>query len=130
MLCYIQDTIKLTLTLGTDRSRAVKCWINKSFATRHKMRSQTGGTMTMRRGIADSMARKQKLNTTSSTEAELEGANEVMPQMLWTHQFLLSQGVKEANNILYQGTQSATLFEKNGMTSSSTQTRHINITNY
>jgi len=31
---------------------------------------------------------KQKLNTRSSTEAELVGVNDALPQVLWTRQFL------------------------------------------
>ena len=73
------------------------------------------------------MARKQKLNTTSSTEAELVGVNDAMPQILWTRRFLLSQGVEVAINILYQDNQSAILLEKNGMASSSRRMRHIDI---
>jgi hypothetical protein len=91
------------------------------------MQSQTGATMSMGRGGIYKMARKQKLNTTSSTEAEMVGADDVMPQMMWTRNFLLEQGVEVSRNILYQDNQSAMLLEKNGMASSSRRTRHINI---
>ena len=127
MLCYIQDTIGLVLTLGIDESRTTKWWVDASFATRHKMRSQTGGTMSMGRGSVYSISRKQKLNTTSSTEAELVGASDVMPQILWTRQLLLSQSVEGINHILFQDNESAILLQKNGSGSSSRRTRHINI---
>ena len=127
MLCYMHETINLTLTLGRDKSNKMRWWVDASFATRHKMRSQTGCCLSMGRGSVYSMARKQKLNTTSSTEAELVGVNDAMTQILWTRQFLLSQGVEVANNILYQDNQSAILLEKNGMASSSRRTRHIDI---
>ena len=91
------------------------------------MRSQTGGTMSMGRGSVYSISRKQKLNTTSSTEAELVGASDVMPQILWTRQLLLSQSVEGINHILFQDNESAILLQKNGSESSSRRTRHINI---
>jgi hypothetical protein len=76
------------------------------------MQSQTGATMSMGRGGIYKMARKQKLNTTSSTEAEMVGADDVMPQMMWTRNFLLEQGVEVSRNILYQDNQSAMLWRK------------------
>jgi hypothetical protein len=82
MLCYIQETLDLALTLGVDEPRTIKWWVDASFATRHKMRSQTGGFLTMGRGSVYSLARKQKLNTTSSMEAELVGADDAMLQIL------------------------------------------------
>ena len=44
------------------------------------------------RGSIISISKKQKLNTKSSAEAELIGADEAMPQMLWTRYFLEAQG--------------------------------------
>jgi hypothetical protein len=76
------------------------------------MKSQTDATMSMNCGGIYNMARKQKLNTTSFTEAEVYGADDVMPQMMWTRNFLLEQGVKVSRNILYQVNQSAMPLEK------------------
>jgi hypothetical protein len=69
----------------------------------------------------------QKLNTTSSTEAELVAADDIIPQMLWTRQFLLAQGVEISHNVLHQDNKGAILLEENGIASSSLRTRHINI---
>ena len=68
------------------------------------------------------MSRKQKLNTTSSTEAELGGVNDVMPQILWTRNFLIAQGVEVTHNILHQDNKSAMILETNGSSSSSRRT--------
>jgi hypothetical protein len=67
------------------------------------------------------------LNTKSSTEAELVGADDVLPQMLWTLYFLEAQGYKIDNNILYQDNKSSILLETNGRGSSGKRTRHINV---
>jgi hypothetical protein len=70
-------------------------------------------------GSLYSVARKQKLNTTSSTEAELVGSHDVMSQIVWTKYFMLAQGLEISHNILFQDNKSAILLEKNGVGSSS-----------
>jgi hypothetical protein len=54
------------------------------------------------------------MNTKSSTEeAKLFGANEVLPQVLWTKYFLEGHGYG-ADNVLYQDNQSTMKLEQNG----------------
>jgi hypothetical protein len=130
LLSYIEATIDLKLILSADGTNIVKWWTDASFATRNDMKSQTGATMSMGYGAVYSMARKQKLNTKSSTEAELVAADDILPQVVWTRNFMLSQGWEVKKNILYQDNQSAMLLEKNGVASSSKRTRHINIRFY
>ena len=65
-----------------------------------------------------SILKKLKLNTNSSAESELFGADDVMPQMLCTRYFLEAQGYGINKNILYQDNMSAMLLEKNRKKSS------------
>ena len=81
----------------------------------------------MGQGFPISTSTKQKLNTRSSTEAELVAVDDLMPQMLWTRQFLEEQGYSVTENIVYQDNRSAMLLEKNGKASSSKRTKHINV---
>jgi hypothetical protein len=74
--------------------------------------------MSLGQGVIYGTSKRQKLNTKSSTEAELVGADDVMPQMLWTLYFLEAQGYKINNNVLYQDNKSAILLESNGRGSS------------
>jgi len=83
--------------------------------------------MSMGKGAFYTASTKQKLNTKSSTEAELVGVNDFMPQILWTRYFLKEQGYDVRDNIVYQDNQSAMLMAKNGKGSTSKRTRHINI---
>jgi hypothetical protein len=83
--------------------------------------------MSLGKGVVFGTSTRQKLNTKSSTEAELVGVNDVMPQALWTRYFLEAQGYKVTDNVIFQDNQSAILLEKNGRASSSKRTRHINI---
>ena len=82
------------------------------------------------RGLIISISKKQKLNTKSSTEAELIGADNSMPQMLWTRYFLEAQGYGIDESILYQDNMSAMLLEKDGKKSSTKNTKHINVRYY
>jgi hypothetical protein len=94
------------------------------------MRSHTGGVMSLGKGAVYSASTRQKLNTRSSTEAELVGIDDVMAQVLWTRYFLEAQGYPIDDNVVYQDNQSTMLLAKNGRASSSKRTRHINIRYY
>jgi hypothetical protein len=124
---YLRGTKHMCLTLEADDLQVIKWWIDASFAVHEDMRSHTGGTMSMGKGSVYSTSVTQKLNTKSSTEAELVGVDDVMPQVLWTRQFMEGQGYKIRDNIVYQDNQSAMLLEKNGQRSSTKRTRHLNI---
>ena len=51
-------------------------------------RSHTGAVMTLGEGSIIAMSRKRKLNTRSSTEAELVGADDAATMILWTGLFM------------------------------------------
>jgi hypothetical protein len=102
-------------------------WVDASYAVHPDMKSHTGGTMSLGKGSIYSASKTQRLNTKSSTEAELVGVDDVSAQILWTRYFLEEQGYKISENTLYQDNQSAMLLENNGRASSSKRTRHINV---
>ena len=57
-------------------------WVDASYADHDDMRGHTGGTTSMGKNEHGSIiiiSKKQKLNTKSSTEAELFGADDAMP---------------------------------------------------
>jgi hypothetical protein len=124
---YLRGTVEMPLTLEADDTRIVKWWVDASFAVHPDMKSHTGGAMTLGKGVVYGTSTRQKLNTRSSTEGELVGVNDVMPQVLWTRYFLESQGYGIQDSVVYQDNQSAILLEKNGRASSGKRTRHINI---
>jgi hypothetical protein len=126
-LRYIRCTIHLPLILRADSLIAVKWWVDASFATHGEFRGHTGATISMGRGSLSSMSRKQKINTRSSTEAELVGADDAMPQIIWTKYFIEAQGHVISENILYKDNLSTMLLEKNGKKSSSKRTKHIGV---
>ena len=123
---YLRKEPRMALTLEADNTHVIKWWIDAAFAVHPDMKSHTGATMSMGKGSVYSTSVRQKLNTKSSTEAELVGVDDVMPMVLWTRYFLEAQGYNVDTDV-YQDNQSAMLLEKNGRASSGKRTRHINI---
>ena len=127
VLKYLQSTIEIKLTLEAEDPMTVQWWVDASYAPHVDMRSHTGGMMTLGKGAVYTNSTKQKLTTRSSTEAELVGVHDILPQVIWTKYFLEHQGIMIYNNRLYQDNRSAMILEMNGKGSSGKRTRHINI---
>ena len=100
--------------------------MDASYSVHPDCKSHTGAMMSLGNGAISSMSRKQKLNTKSSTEAELEGVDDASAQILWTNYFIQSQGYVIDETELFQDNLSATLLEINGRESSGRRTKHIN----
>ena len=83
--------------------------------------------MTMGSGAMQVISKKQKLNSRSSTEAELIGADDAATMILWTKLFMEEQGYPIEKNILYQDNKSAILLETNGRTIAGKGSRALNI---
>ena len=59
------------------------------------MKGHTGATMSLGKGGIYSGSWKQRLVARSSTESELIGVYDTLPQLLWTKQFLEEQRLKD-----------------------------------
>ena len=130
---HLRETIYLPLVLGWDETGNTYWSVDASFAVHNDMKSHTGGVMTLGSGALIAMSTKQKLNTTSSTEAELVGVSDSLPFNIWAAYFIKAQGLGVTDykygkrNILYQDNESCIKLANNGKASSSKRTRHINI---
>jgi hypothetical protein len=127
LLEFLNATRDEELTLAADNLTVIKWYVDASFAVHPDFKSHTGGVMTFGQGAVQSISRKQKINTKSSTTAELVAADDVSTMILWTKLFLEEQGYEIEKNILYQDNKSAILLEQNGKRSSSKRTRALNI---
>jgi len=94
------------------------------------MRSHSGIMMTLGKGVAYSTSCKQKLNTKSSTEAELVAIDDAMGQILWTRHYLDVQGIHVPTTTIHQDNKSTILLAENGSTSSGKRTRHLDVRYY
>ena len=80
----------------------------------------------MGKGSIANMSQKQKMNTKSSTEAELIAVDDMSGLIMWMKYFLREQGY-DTNNVVHQDNQSTIKMIKNGKESSTKRTRHIEI---
>ncbi len=124
---YLNGTKKLCLTLKADNLRVVKWYVDASFALHPNFKSHTGAIMTFDGGRVQSISRKQKLNTKSSTDAELMAADDTSVMILWTKLFMEAQGYSIDKNILFQDNKSTILLEVNGRKSAGKRSRALNV---
>jgi hypothetical protein len=115
----------MPLILSANGSRILKWWVN--FAVHPNLCGHSGGGLSMGHGFPIVGSTKHELNTQSSTESEIVGADDVMLAACWTGCFMEAQGHKVQDNILFQDNKSSMLLKKNGKASSSKRTKHVNI---
>jgi hypothetical protein len=127
VLEYLNGTMDEYRVIGADDLSKVSTWVDASYAVHKDMKSHTGGVVSFGTGAALSKSSKQKLNTKSSTEAELVGASDYLPHAIWAKKFMEAQGHKIEENTFYQDNQSAIRFEKNGRKSCGPNSKHIDI---
>ena len=109
-----------------DDALTLKWCIDAAFGVHHDFKSHTGSAMTMGEGAISSSSLIQKLNTRSSTEAEIVGADDMMGPVVWSKHFLEAQGHK-VDNIVMQDNESSIKLKSNGRKSAGKRSRHLNI---
>ena len=101
--------------------------VDAAFAVHDDKRSHTGAVLLMGRGAIQSFSMKQKVNTRSSTEAELVGVDDMMSQILWTRLFLQEQQYEFGKVVIHQDNKSTIKLEVNGRRSAGKRMRHLDI---
>ena len=113
--------------LGADHLSSFTTWVDASYATHPDMKSHTGGLVSFGTGALLCKSNKQKLNTRSSTEAEVVGASEYLPNTLWLQMFMNAQGYPTTTTYFEQDNESTIKLEKNGHASAGPKSRHVDI---
>ena len=83
--------------------------------------------MTLGKGAVSAKSAKHKLNTRSSTESEIVGIDDLMPDILWVNNFLEEQGYESKGTILHQDNTSTMAWIQNGRQSVGKRAKHINV---
>ena len=125
VLQYLNGTRELHLTLGADDLSVMHTWVDSSFAVHIDSKGHTGGGLSLGYGIVLPKSVKQKLNAKSSTECELIGASDYLPNTIWARMFYEAQQIKQKAGIFYQDNMSTIKFEKNGRNSCGSKSKHI-----
>jgi Reverse transcriptase (RNA-dependent DNA polymerase) len=125
-IAYAASTTDLTLRLGCNLPPRVTTFIDASFATHPDMKSHSGVCITLGTGAYYSKSTTQKLNTTSSCEAELVALAKGLQQSLWSSYFIENQGYPSTPVTVLQDNQSTIRLVENGGPTSELS-RHIRI---
>ena len=99
--------------------------VDAAHAVHEDCRGQTGAGMTFGRGAVMLLCRKHRYNTRSSTESEIVGMDDAMPNILWSLYFMQAQGLDMKCARMHQDNNLAILLEVNGRMSSTKRTKHI-----
>ena len=89
-----------------------------SYAIYDDCKEHTGSIMTMGSEDITSFSQKQKISGKSSTEAELNGVDDTLLQILWIRYFMENQRHEIEDDISYQDNKSAMILERNSKDSS------------
>ena len=99
VLKYLYGTRHMKLCLTVDSLHTLPWWVDASYAVHWDSRSHTGMVMLMGLGAAMSGGLQQKLNTSSSTEAELVGINDELCYIMWGLYFIQAQDCEVTKNV-------------------------------
>ena len=127
LMSFLEQTKDDLLTLEANEEQSNEYWIDAAFAVHPDYRSHTGAIQTLGKGAISSISTKQKVNSRSSTEAELIGIDDVILKVLWSKRFIEAQGFNLKATIVYRDNTSSMKLEENGRASASKRTRHFNI---
>jgi hypothetical protein len=127
VLGYLKGTVHMPLILSADSLTMSRWWVDAAFGVHDDCRGHTGAGMSLGQGMVLSYSWKQKINTKSSTEAELVGVDDSLGYILWARYFMQEQGYDMDASLLYQDNMSAILLETNGKASSTKRTKHIKV---
>jgi hypothetical protein len=78
LMRYIRGSRTMPLILSANRSGILKWWVDASFAVHPNMCGHSGGGLSLGRGFPIVSSTKKKLNTRSSTETNIVGADDFM----------------------------------------------------
>ena len=127
VLKYLYGTQKWGIILeGTDDLLNLKIFIDASYGVHADGKSHTGLVLMMGRGVIICKSVKQKINTKSSTEAELVALSDSISMAIWCRNFLEEQGYDMPPASVFQDNQSTIAMVRAGKPTSD-RTRHVNI---
>jgi hypothetical protein len=94
VLVFLKTTRDDMLALEADNTQTLTWYVDAAFAVHADMRSHTGSTFYLEKGMIILDSTKQKVNFRSSTEAERIGVDDRISKILWAKQFIEYQRFK------------------------------------
>ena len=100
--------------IETRNLHSLHTYIDASYAIHDNKRNHNVGLITTGIGIVHGKSSRENLNVKSSTEAEIVGMSDYLPNTLWTYNFIRAQEYEIRDNVLYQDNMSAIKMGENG----------------
>jgi len=122
----LKGTIDLDLTITCKDLSVLNWYIDGSYAVHEYMKGLSGSVLMIGDNVVLSWSNKQKVNTRSSTEAELIAVDDTLPMVQWTKLFMKDQGY-DLETVVKEDNKSTMLLMKNGRLSSEKRTKHLDI---
>ena len=129
VLNYLYHTKDRKMRLKKGSSVDMEAFIDASFGSHADGRSRSGIALTMCGGIVGAWSAKQKLNTKSSTEAEIVGLSDGLSHVIWMRELLLAQGYSLPPTKVHQDNQGVLSIMREGR-SPKHRTKHLNIRHF
>jgi hypothetical protein len=126
ILSYLHCQPSLHLRLTGSHVNSPGCFVDASYAVHGDFKGHTGGFISLGGGAIHVKSSKQKINSKSSTEAELIALSDYSSQLIWTRDFLHNQGLSMNPAVIYQDNKSTIALIERGRPSAELS-RHINI---
>jgi hypothetical protein len=83
MMDFLKTTVNDGLTLQANLNIIVNWYLNTAFTVHSDFKSHTGSCMTLGQGAIMAISMKQKINTHSSTKAELVSTDDIIAKVIW-----------------------------------------------
>ena len=125
LLKYLNATRDRVLRIGGIDSNTIDVFVDASFATHHDRKSHSGCAILLGGGAIYAKSSRQKINSKSSTEAELIAISDSTEKVIWLRNFVRSQGY-ELHFALHQDNTSTIRLIERG-TSSGGHSRYIDV---
>ncbi len=126
VLGYLKGTLNFELTISCNSLDKLTWYIDGSYAIHEDMKGHSGAVLLIGDSTVLSRSNKQKVNTRSSTEAELIAVDDTLPTMQWAKSFMMDQGY-DLETAIKEDNKSTMLLMKNGRLSAGKRTKHLDI---
>jgi hypothetical protein len=100
IMTFLKATQGEVVSMSADNTQTIKWYVDAALAVHKDFMIHTRATFTLGEGVICSISTKQKVNARSSTEAELDGVDDVISKVLWTKLFIEAQGHKVNTNVV------------------------------
>ena len=126
VLGYLKETINFELVISCEELKNLTWYIDGSYAVYDDMKGQSGSLLMIGKNAVLSQSNKQKVNTRSSMETELNAVDDSLPTVQWASLFMKDQGY-DLETVVKEDNRSTMLLMKNGRLSSGKRTKHLDI---